>query len=332
MSEINIACYILAGYVNLFQSIWEIIIYTQNPPLHSQTPLIQSQYLKNTRGMQVFFKLELLQPPGSFKLRGIGKLCQQQWQQGVRSFVASSGGNAGVAVAYCGMKLEVPTTVFIPASSHPIYIDAIKSYGAQVIVAGTVWDEAHQAAEAFAKEHGAAYIPPFDHPLIWDGHATIIEEVISQGMQIPDAVIVSVGGGGLACGVLQGMHAHGWHHVPLIAVETVGADAFFQSRKAGQRITLSAITSKATSLGAKSVAPRLLQWTHEHDIKNVVVSDLDAEQGSRQFAHDQRMLVELSSGASMSVVYGNHPVIHALGSILVIACGGINTSHFNLMT
>ncbi|CAM2907944.1 pyridoxal-phosphate dependent enzyme [Legionella worsleiensis] len=299
-------------------------------PLHIKTPLIQSQQLKNTLGKQIYFKLELLQPPGSFKLRGIGKLCQHEWQKGIRSFVASSGGNAGIAVAYCGMKLEVPTTVFIPSSSHTTYVDAIKSYGAQVVVAGTVWDEAHQAAEVFAKEHDAAYIPPFDHPMLWDGHATLIEEVVLQGIQPPDAVIVSVGGGGLACGVLQGMRQQGWKEVPLIAVETAGADAFFQSVKAGHRVTLPSITSKATSLGAKSVTPRLMEWAKEHLIKNVVVSDTEAKQGSRNFAKDQRMLVELSSGASMSVVYDNHPIIHSFESILVIACGGINTSHFNL--
>ncbi|MGQ3890215.1 pyridoxal-phosphate dependent enzyme [Legionella sp. CNM-1927-20] len=299
-------------------------------PLHIKTPLIQSQHLKKTLGKKIFFKLELLQPPGSFKLRGIGKLCQHEWQRGVRSFVASSGGNAGVAVAYCGMKLGVPTTIFIPSSSHPIYVDAIKLYGAEVIVAGSVWDEAHQAAETFAKEHIAAYIPPFDHPTLWDGHATIIEEVVSQIIQPPDAVIVSVGGGGLACGILEGMHQHGWNKVPLIAVETAGADAFFQSVKANHRITLPKITSQATSLGAKSVTPKLMQWTKEHVIQNIVVNDADAEQGSRAFAKDQRMLVELASGASLSVVYNNLPIIDSLGSILVIVCGGINISHFNL--
>ncbi|MDI1352230.1 MAG: pyridoxal-phosphate dependent enzyme [bacterium] len=299
-------------------------------PLHIETPLIQSQHLKNTLGKDVYFKLELLQPPGSFKLRGIGALCQHELKKGVRSFVASSGGNAGVAVAYCGMKLGVPTTVFIPSSSPPIYINAIKSYGAKVIVAGSVWDEAHQAAELFAQEHDSAYIPPFDHPMIWDGHATIIEEAVSKGMQPPDAVIVSVGGGGLACGILKGMHQQGWQNVPLIAVETLGADAFSQSIKANQLITLPIITSKATSLGAKCITARLMKWSKDHVIQNIVVSDTDAENGSRAFAKDQRLMVELSSGASMSIVYDNHPVIHSFNSILVIACGGININHFNL--
>ncbi|WP_412754560.1 pyridoxal-phosphate dependent enzyme [Legionella donaldsonii] len=299
-------------------------------PLHSKTPLISSQYLKNKWGKSIHFKLELLQPPGSFKLRGIGHLCQHEWKKGVRAFVASSGGNAGVAVAYCGMKLNVPTTVFIPSSSHPLYIDAIKSYGAKVVIAGSVWDEAHQAAALFAKENAAAYIPPFDHPLLWDGHATMIEEVVTQGLKTPDAVIVSVGGGGLACGVLEGMRRQGWHQVPLIAVETTGADAFYQSLKASSRIILPSITSKATSLGAKSVTEQLMQWSEEHPIQSIVVSDESAEQGSRSFARDQRLLVELSSGASLAVVYENHPIIHAFESILVVVCGGINISHFRI--
>ncbi|KTD51864.1 cysteine synthase [Legionella quinlivanii] len=298
--------------------------------LHTQTPLIESQYLKNKLNKQVYFKLECLHPPGSFKLRGIGALCQEELQRGAKTFVASSGGNAGIAVAYCAMKLNVPATVIIPETSNPIYIEAIKSYGAKVIVAGKVWDEAHQAALDFAKEHQSAYIPPFDHPTLWKGHASMITETIQQGLSKPDAVVLSVGGGGLACGVLEGMHQHGWEKVPLIAVETKGADAFFQSVKANKLVTLDTITSKATSLGAKRVAQKLMDWTKIHKIENVVVSDEEAEQACFSFAQEQRILVELSSGASLSLLYNDHPALRSAQSILVIVCGGVNTSHFNI--
>ena len=296
-------------------------------PFHIKTPLIQSQNLNRALGKRIHFKLELLQPSRSFKLRGIGKLCQHQWQQGVKYFVASSGGNAGATVAYCGQQLGVPTTIFIPSTSHPLYIDAIKSFGAQVIVAGDVWDEAHQAAEAFALEKRAAYIPPFDHPMLWDGYATMIEEVVEEGIEAPDAVILSVGGGGLACGALNGMHQQGWFDTPLICVETIGADAFFQSAKANRLVKLPAITSKATSLGAKQITNKLMEWQSVHPVKNVVVSDESAEQGSYAFANDLGLLAETSSGAALSIVYGNHEVIDEYSNILVIACGGLNTSH-----
>lgn len=299
-------------------------------PLHIETPLLHSQYLKNQFGLDVYLKMECVQPPGSFKLRGIGALCQEEQQNGAQSFVASSGGNAGIAVAYCGMKLGIPTTVFIPSSSHRLYIEAIESFGAQVIVAGQVWDEAHQAASIFAQEKKAAYIPPFEHPTIWKGHASIIDEVVKQSLSKPDAVIASVGGGGLACGLLEGMQRHKWQDVPFIAVGTHGADAFAHSLQAKQLVSLSAITSKATSLGVKQVTPKLMAWTKIHDIKSIVVSDDEALQGCFSFAKDQRMLVELSSGASLSVVYQNHPMLHSFKRILLIVCGGINTSFFNL--
>lgn len=296
--------------------------------LHIQTPLIESQYLKNKFNKHIYFKLECMQPSGSFKLRGIGALCQEELQRGAQSFVASSGGNAGIAVAYCGMKLGVSTTVFIPDTSNPIYIHAIKSYGAEVIVAGHVWDDAHQAALNFAIQHQAAYIPPFDHPTLWKGHASMVTEVAQQGLK-PDAVILSVGGGGLACGVLEGMHLHGWEHVPLIAVETKGADAFAESVKANRFVMLETITSRATSLGAKRVAQKLMDWVTIHQIKNIVVTDEEAEQSCVNFAHEQRILVELSSGASLSLVYHDHPVLCNAKSILVIVCGGVDIPYFN---
>lgn len=296
-------------------------------PLHIETPIVQSQLLKNQLNQSIYFKLESLQPCGSFKMRGIGRLCQQKIAEGAKALVASSGGNAGAAVAYASMVLQKPTTVFIPSSSHPLFIKTIEGFGATVIIAGDTAGDAQTAATAFAKEHHAAYIHPFDDPIIWAGHSTIIDEAVQQ-MPKPDAVIVAVGGGGLACGLLEGMHRHHWSDVPLIAVETIGADVFAQSVQAKHPVTLTKITSRATSLGSTYVAPKLLAWTKAHCIKNVVVNDTQAELGSRLFAQDQRLLVELASGAALSLVYENHPAIQDFKTILVIACGGLNISHF----
>lgn len=296
--------------------------------LHISTPILESQTLKNQLNKTIYFKLEALQPTGSFKLRGIGRLYQKYIADGYTHFVASSGGNAGVAVAYCGMKLQYPTTIFIPKTSHQLYIDKIQSLGATVIVSGETVGDAGVAATTFANKTQAAYIHPYDHPEIWAGHSTIIDEVVNDGIK-PEAVIVSVGGGGLACGLLEGMHRYGWDDIPLIAVETTGSDVFAKSVQAKRTVHLKKITSRTTSLGATYVPAQLLEWTTEHPIKNVVVSDDEAEFGSRAFAKDQRILVELASGASLSLVFNSHPVIKPYQSILVIVCGGINVSHFN---
>ncbi len=297
--------------------------------LHIQTPLLQSQQLKNQWGKTVYFKLEALQPTGSFKIRGIGYLCQKLALEGASSFVASSGGNAGIAVAYAGMKLNKPTTIFIPKSSNPIYINAIESFGATVIVAGETAGDAQTSAMEFSKTHAVPYIHPYDNPDIWHGHSTLIDEIAALGIK-PDAVIVSVGGGGLACGVLEGMHRHGWSNTPFFAVETIGADVFAQSIRAKASIKLTKITSKATSLGATYAAPKLLEWAKKHPITNIVMDDAQAEAGSRAFAQDKRVLVELASGASLSMVYENNPALFNYESILVMVCGGINVSHFSI--
>lgn len=298
-------------------------------PLHIHTPVIYSQYLENKLGKSVYFKLESLQPTGSFKIRGIGRLCQYYAEKGIKRFSAASGGNAGIAVAYAGMKLGIPTTVFIPSTSHRVFVNEIQAYGAEVVVVGNILDDAHQAALNFAANHQAAYIPPFDHPMLWTGHASMLYEIAETGFR-PDAVIAAVGGGGLACGLLEGMRQQSWDEVPLIAVETLGADAFSQSLKANKLVKLSAMTSRATSLGAMQVTPRLLEWSKVHAIHSVVVTDDEAEKGARAFAMDKRLLVEISAGTALSLVYGNHASIQAYQSILVIVCGGINTTFFNL--
>lgn len=291
--------------------------------LHINTPLVYSQFIENSFHQSVYFKLDALQPSSSFKLRGIGRLCQHYAAEGMRQFVASSGGNAGISVAYCGKHLGIPTTVFIPSTSRQIFIDEIKLYGAQVIVAGDVWDDAHVAASSYAAEHHAAYIPPFDHPIIWSGHATLIHEVDDAGLR-PDSVVAAVGGGGLACGILEGMHQRGWENVPLITVETLGADCFSQSIQAGKMVTLDKITSRATSLGAKHVTPKLMEWLTRHEIHSVVVTDDEAEEGARAFAKDKRVLVEISAGAALSLIYNHHPVLKSYRTILVEVCGGVN--------
>ena len=300
-----------------------------NHPLHVKTPLLYSRRLELASEKSVYLKIEALQPSGSFKLRGIGRLCQCYADEGFEQLVASSGGNAGIAVAYSGMVLGMPTTIFIPSTSHQMFVDELRMYGANVIVAGKDWDSANLAALAYIQEHHAAYIPPFDNPMIWAGHSTIIDELVDADLR-PDAIVAAVGGGGLACGLLEGMHRHGWTDVPLIAVETQGADSLYRSIQAQQIVALEAITTKATSLGVKRVSSHLFEWTQEHDIRVAVVSDDDAEKGARAFAADKRIMVELSAGAALSVVYNQHPIVQPYKTLAVVVCGGINTSFFDV--
>lgn len=293
--------------------------------LHNWTPTLYSDPLSMLSHQSVWLKMECFQPVGSYKIRGIGRLCQHMIRMGKKSLACSSGGNAGVAVAYAGRCLGVKVDVFLPSTSNQIYVDAIKAEGAKVHIAGDVWDEANEAAKLFAENHHAGFIPPFDHPLIWAGHATMITEVAEQGI-VPDAVLVAVGGGGLACGVLEGMHQQGWFDIPVITIETEGAASFAKSVAADQLITLDKIDTIATSLGAKRVTEQLFKWRKLHPITPITVSDHCAIIAVEKFVESHRVYVEPSAGAVLSLIYEQHPALSDFRNLLVIICGGVGIS------
>jgi L-serine/L-threonine ammonia-lyase len=271
-------------------------------PLHIETPLTRSSAITIHAGRDVWLKLEAVQPTGSFKIRGIGLACQEFLRQGARRFISSSGGNAGIAVAYAGRHLSLPVVVAVPETTTERAKALIQQEGAQVIVYGSSWQEANALAQGMVKETDA-FLHPFDHPLLWQGHATMLDEVVRSGLK-PDVVILSVGGGGLLCGVVDGLRRNGWTDVPVIAVETEGAASFAHSIAAGNRVELPAITSVATSLGARQVC----------------------EQACTRFLADHRILVEPACGASLSVVYDGLSELEQFKSILVIVCGGATTT------
>lgn len=291
--------------------------------LYIETPLLESTPLSTIMGVPVWLKMEALQPSGSFKNRGIGHLCSHYAAKGAKLFVSSSGGNAGLAVAYSGRKLRVPVKVIVPESTSKGMIEKIRLEGAEVMVHGKSWDDADLYAKSLIHQKDTYYIPPFDHPLIWQGHSRMIDE-INQAIVKPGAILVAVGGGGLLCGVIEGLHRIGWEDVPVIAVETEGAASFAASVKAGHVTSLKEIRTIATSLGAKTIAQQAFDWTKRHRIDSLVVSDDDALKAASRFAKEHRVLVEPACGAPLSLIYNQHPLLKSFPSLLVIVCGGCN--------
>ncbi len=303
---------------------YKVISKQMMKPLHIETPLFESQALSLWAERSVWLKLEALQPPGSFKIRGIGFACQEYAKRGANRFISSSGGNAGIAVAYAGRRLSIPVVVVVPETATERARELIRQEGAEVIVHGASWQEANALAVSMVRETDA-FLHPFDDPLLWQGHATMVDEVAQSGMK-PDVIALSVGGGGLLCGVLEGLHRNNWRDIPVIAVETEGADSFAQSVAAGRRIELPAIASIATSLGARQVSERAFDWSKQHPIYSVVVSDKMAVSACEKFISDQRIVVEPACGAALATVYEKITEIKAFKSILVIVCGGVTAS------
>lgn len=293
-------------------------------PLHIETPLVESVPLSKNVSGTIWLKIEAMQPAGSFKTRGIGYACQQYIAQGANGLISSSGGNAGMAVANAGRRLGIPVTVVVPQTTSIRAQELIAQENAKVIVEGESWAEAHEFALKLT-EQGAAYIHPFDDPLIWQGHSTLVDEVVAASLK-PDAIVLSVAGGGLLCGVLEGLHRHNWQDIPVLAVGTHGANAFHQSLQTHQWVELDAIRSIATSLGAKRIAQKAFEWINRHDLYSHTVSDQAAVKACLNFLRDHRLLVEPACGASLATIYTPIDFLKNKENILIIVCGGVSAT------
>ncbi len=301
-------------------------------PLHVVTPALASAPLARALGAPVWVKLESLQPSGSFKIRGIGRACEEARAVGARSLVSSSGGNAGLAVAYAARVLEMRATIVVPRTASARMIQKMRDEGAEVRVHGDAWDDAHALASTMALEDRAAfYVHPFDDPAVWAGNATLAQELPAQGVPKPGAVVVSVGGGGLMCGLLQGMHAIGWSDVPVLAVETVGAASLHAAMQAGEPVDIGRIASIAITLGARKVCDRALRWTREHAVTSWTCTDRQAVDACLRFADDHRIVVEPACGAALAAVYGRAPALSGASSVLVVVCGGAGATPADLV-
>lgn len=288
---------------------------------HVKTPTFLSRSLEKILHIPVYLKMDAFQPTGSFKIRGLGYACQKAVEKGAKRLICSSGGNAGYAAAYAAARLKVPITVFLSENAPKLMFEKIAAEGADVVVRGVAWDEANLAALEAAKEPGSYYVHPFDHPDIWEGHTSIMTEIAELGIR-PDSILVSVGGGGLMLGVLQGLEKLGWQDTQIFTTETHGTASFAKSVKAGKIVTIDKVESIAHSLGAKRIATEALAYTKKFAITPVVVSDKDALNACLRFADDQRVLVEPACGAALAPAYGKNEVLRKARSLLVIVCGG----------
>ena len=298
--------------------------------LFRATPLVRSLPLSTRAGRDVLLKLEFKQVSGSFKDRGISHLCSEMAQTGIKGFVSSSGGNAGHSVACMGKLLGASVHVIVPETTKPLMLEKIRSQDAQVTVHGENWNAADQLArELVEKDQELGYVPPYDHPLIWKGHASMIEEL--EVSEPPSAVIVSVGGGGLLCGVLEGLKNR-WpnEEITVIAAETHGTRSFGLAVEKGKTARLERIEGVATSLGALEVTPATLERSAEHNgrVIPIQVSDEEALEACCSFAEDPGALVEPACGAALATLYTDTHMetvkshLTRSGPIVAVVCGG----------
>ncbi|RKF77570.1 Catabolic L-serine/threonine dehydratase [Golovinomyces cichoracearum] len=308
-----------------------------------QTSLVYSEALSEAAGCKIHLKLDSEQPSKSFKSRGIGNLLltylRATSNDKLPHYYCSSGGNAGLACATAATSLSLPATIVVPTSTKPLMIDKIRELGdhIKVLQAGKHLGEAdnYLRTQCLSKDPNGVHVPPFDHPAIWAGNATVIHELRTQ---IPhyDSIVCSVGGGGLLIGLMEGLDTYNQlSQTKIIAVETHGAHSLNLSLRNGKMSRLNAIESIATSLGATQVATRAFELAQKNDVDSIVVSDAEAACACVVFWQAEKILVEPACGASIAMcLNGGLRAVYAHLSdeefmnldIVILVCGGSNVT------
>jgi L-serine/L-threonine ammonia-lyase len=224
-------------------------------------------------------------------------------------------------------------------------VNKIKSLGVEVVQTGAHWKEAdtYLREVLLVNDKNGVYVPPFDHPTVWEGHGSLVDELEEQMQSVGgyDGLVASVGGGGLFIGIMQALKSHGRlsgggrKDVKVLAVETRGAHSLNYSLEQGQLSRLDAITSIATSLGATQVAEKAYEWALRPEVKSEVLDDAEAAIGCVRFADDERILVEPACGVSIATAYNGslRRLYKELSNeefsklnIVVVVCGGSNVT------
>jgi threonine dehydratase len=201
------------------------------------TPLLTSQQLSERTGFDIRLKAELFQKVGSYKIRGpLNKFALMSEEQKKRGVVCSSAGNHAQGVALAAKIHGIRAVVCMAQNATPAKIAATKAYGAEVVLHGSIWDEANEKAKELVRTQGLTYVHPFDDAELIAGQGTLGLEIATDWPEV-EAVVVPIGGGGLISGVSMALKSHN-PKIRVIGVESSDGPAMKKSIEAGQLETI----------------------------------------------------------------------------------------------
>src|SRR6476619_6549050 len=216
------------------------------------TPLLTSRLLSEHTGFDVRLKAEMFQRGGSYKIRGpMNKFAQLTEEQKRRGVICSSAGNHAQGVALAAQRHGIKAVVCMAENATPSKIDATRAYGAEVVLHGTIWDEANERAKQLVEEKGYTYIHPFDDEQLIVGQGTVGLEIFQDWPDV-ELAIVPIGGGGLISGVAMALKACN-PAIRIVGVESSGAPGMTRSVREGSLVTLEAVDCIIDGLRVKRV-------------------------------------------------------------------------------
>lgn len=259
----------------------------------SETKLIYSDFLSAQTGNKVYLKPENMQLTGAYKLRGayykISTLSPEAREKGL---ITASAGNHAQGVAYAAKKYNVNAVIVMPTTTPLMKVNRTKSYGAEVILKGDVYDEACEYAYRLAEEKGYTFIHPFDDLAVATGQGTIAMEIFKE-LPLVDIILVPIGGGGLATGVstlakLLNPKIH------VIGVEPAGANCMQASLQAGEVVTLPGVNTIADGTAVKTPGKEIFPYIKENIDEIITVPDEELVVSFLDIVENHKMIVENS--------------------------------------
>ncbi len=258
-----------------------------------ETKLIYSDFLSAQTGNKVFLKPENMQFTGAYKVRGAYyKMSTLTDEERSKGLITASAGNHAQGVAYAAKCYGAKATIVMPTTTPLIKVNRTKSYGAEVVLYGDVYDEACAKAYELAEQFGYTFIHPFDDLAVATGQGTIAMEIIKE-LPLVDYILVPIGGGGLATGVSTLAKLLN-PKIKVIGVEPAGANCMQESLKAGKVVTLPGVNTIADGTAVKTPGTKLFSYLQQNLDDIITVEDKDLVGAFLDMVENHKMVVENS--------------------------------------
>ncbi|MBQ7943144.1 MAG: threonine ammonia-lyase [Lachnospiraceae bacterium] len=259
----------------------------------SETKLIYSDFLSNQTGNKVYLKPENMQLTGAYKLRGAYyKISTLSPEERAKGLITASAGNHAQGVAYAAKKYGVKAVIVMPTTTPLMKVNRTKSYGAEVVLKGNVYDEACEYAYQLAEEKGYTFVHPFDDLAVATGQGTIAMEIFKE-LPLVDYILVPIGGGGLATGVSTLAKLLN-PKIKVIGVEPAGANCMQESLEAGEVLTLPSVNTIADGTAVKTPGKNIFPYIKENLDGIITVPDEDLVVSFLDIVENHKMVVENS--------------------------------------
>lgn len=285
------------------------------------TPFSHAPYLSEIAGCNVYLKKENLQITGAFKLRGaynkIATLTPQQRECGV---IAASAGNHAQGVAYSAAAFDTKAVIVMPESTPLTKIDGVKHFGAEVILAGTNYDEAYAYAKEYGEKNHLTFVHPFEDEEVMAGQGTIALEILDKCNEL-DAVLIPVGGGGLISGMASAIKAIN-PNINVIGVSAKGAPAFKNSFDLKRAVDSTSVRTIADGIAVRDTSPITLEHALECVDEIISVDDEEIASAILFLLEKQKLVVEGAGSVGVAALL-HHKLDYLKGkNVAVVLSGG----------